>query len=312
MVHTMQKSFRKWIEFRVELDADGSRIDAALQQIADVFHRFDLGGVAIDDPTEQPQEEWGHDARPASQPAVWAYVPQGPEQNRRCRDLRRSFEILQTTLGMPLRTILQEVDWKQFFKPLRICEHILVKPSWESVDAAAGDLVIDIDPGMAFGTGDHPTTRMCIDLIRQYLAPGASVLDVGTGSGILSIVAAGLGAGEIWAVDRDEIALASAAENLRRNRVAGTRCRLVRGHLLQTISKRFDLVVANILSAVILELAADLPRVLRPGGTFIASGINAASRRRVADSLESNGFRILQRCRSEDWVALACRWENRR
>lgn len=314
----MQKSCRKWIEFRVEPDRGCCDLDGVLQQLADVFHQYDLGGVVIDDPHEQPQEEWGPDSRRVLQPAVSAYLPQGREPNRCCRLLRRRFEELQTALGVKLQTALREVDeedwaesWKRFFKPIRVCDHILVKPSWESVDAAAGDLVIDIDPGMAFGTGDHPTTRLCIELIRQYLAPGAAVLDVGTGSGILSIVAAGLGAREVWAVDRDEVALATAKENLRRNGIDETRYRIVCGHLLQSITGRFDLVVANILSEVILELAADLPRVLPPGGMFIASGINSVNAQRVAAGLKSSGFTLQRQLRREDWVALAGRWKNR-
>ncbi|HHP7236069.1 MAG TPA: 50S ribosomal protein L11 methyltransferase [Desulfobacterales bacterium] len=314
----MQKLFRKWIEVRVELGWNPSDAESVLQQLADVFHGFDLGGVVIDDPQDQPEEGWGGDVRPVSKPAVSAYLLQNPELENQLSRLRQKFEGLKVALGGPLQMVLREVDeedwaesWKRFFKPIRICEKVLVKPSWEEVNAAAGDLVIDIDPGMAFGTGDHPTTRLCIELIQQYMVAGTRFLDVGTGSGILAIAAAGLGAAEVWAVDRDAAAVAIAAQNLQRNGVDSSRYRLVQGHLLQALLGPYELVAANILSEVILELAADLPRVLSPGGVFIASGINTANGRRVASHLKSAGFTILQDCRREEWVALVCRWENR-
>jgi len=317
--HKMQKTFRKWIEFRVEVKRNPNVCDTLLQSLADVFHESGLGGVVIDDPRERPLEDWGQGAVSVRVPAVTAYLPHGPGQKHRCRELQEHLDDLQSKLGIALRTVLREVDeedwaesWKRFFKPIRICDHIVIKPSWETVDAGGSDLVIDIDPGMAFGSGDHPTTRMCIDLVRQHLVPGSAVLDVGTGSGILAIAAAGLGAASIWALDRDETALAVAAENLRRNGVDEKRCRLICGHLLQCVAGRFDLVVANILSEAILEMTADLPPRLQPEATFIASGINADNGPRVVAHLESNGFVVLQQCRSEDWVALACRRPQRR
>lgn len=310
----MQETYRKWTEFRVELDGCQTDVASVLQQLADVFHGFDLGGVVIEDPTEMPEEGWGDLAQPARQPAVAAYLPQNPNLETRLQALRRQFEELKTATGIAFQLVLKEVDeedwaesWKRFFKPIRVGDDIVVKPTWEPLHAGAGDLVIDIDPGMAFGTGDHPTTRLCLELIRQYLIPGSLFLDVGTGSGILSILAARIGAGKVWAVDRDPAALVTAAENLRRNGAAADRCLLVCGHLLQAFSGRVQLVAANILSETILELAADLPRILLPDGVLIASGINAANGQRVASSLESCGFTILRHRRQEDWVALACR-----
>ena len=195
-------------------------------------------------------------------------------------------------------------NWKQYYKPFRIGEHMVVKPTWEPWDARPGDLIIEIDPGMAFGTGTHETTAMCVGLIEKYYAGGA-LLDVGTGSGILAIAAARLGATGIVAVDIDPDAVRVARENVAHNGLQSA-IEVRKGDLLQGLSQRFDFAVANILAPVICLLAAPLKAHLTPGGRFICSGIIAEAEGDVRSALLDAGYTIDEVRRKGDWVAFAC------
>ena len=196
-------------------------------------------------------------------------------------------------------------NWKQYYKPFRIGEHMVVKPTWEPWDAQKGDLIIEIDPGMAFGTGTHETTAMCVQLIEKYYK-GGSLLDVGTGSGILAIAAARLGAKDILAVDIDPDAVRVARENVRHNGLSDA-IEVVQGDLLRGLSRRFDFAVANILAPVICLLAAPLRDHLTPGGRFVCSGIINEAEQEVKDALLSAGYTIDEITRKGDWVAFSCR-----
>ena len=211
------------------------------------------------------------------------------------------------TLNVTLQGVREEdwaENWKQYYKPFRIGDRMVVKPTWEPWDAQAGDLIIEIDPGMAFGTGTHETTAMCVALIEKYYT-GGPLLDVGTGSGILAIAAARLGARGIVAVDIDPDAVRVARENVAHNGLDG--CIEVRkGDLLQGLSQQFDFAVANILAPVICLLAAPLKKHLTPGGRFICSGIIAEAEAEVNDALLSAGYVIDEVRRRGDWVAFAC------
>ena len=196
-------------------------------------------------------------------------------------------------------------NWKQYYKPFRIGEQMVVKPTWEPWDAQPGDLIIEIDPGMAFGTGTHETTAMCVQLIEKYYR-GGSLLDVGTGSGILAIAAARLGATGIVAVDIDPDAVRVARENVKHNGLSDA-VEVVQGDLLRGLSRRFDFAVANILAPVICMLASPLRDHLSPGGHFICSGIIAEAEQEVRDALLSAGYAIDEITRKGDWTAFACR-----
>lgn len=195
-------------------------------------------------------------------------------------------------------------NWKQYYKPFRLGEHMVVKPTWEPWDAQAGDLIIEIDPGMAFGTGTHETTAMCVGLIEKYYQGGA-LLDVGTGSGILAIAAARLGAKGIVAVDIDPDAVRVAKENVAHNGLSDA-IDVREGDLLQGLSQRFQFAVANILAPVICMLAAPLKAHLLPGGRFICSGIIAEAEADVNDALLAAGYQIDEIQHKGDWVAFAC------
>lgn len=209
----------------------------------------------------------------------------------------------------------QEVDeadwaneWKQYYKPLRITDRLVIKPTWEPYEASATDIVISLDPGMAFGTGTHETTALCLRTIEQVLRPGDRVIDIGTGSGILAIAAAKLGAQHVLAIDVDPVAVASAQENVALNALEG-QITVREGDLLHAadVTDGVQLVIANILAEIIVTFVSDVHDVLADGGTYIASGIIKKKEADVIASLEKAGFTIERSFYENDWVALVAR-----
>lgn len=201
--------------------------------------------------------------------------------------------------------------WKKYFKPLQVTEQLTIKPTWEDYEPREGELIIELDPGMAFGTGTHPTTALCLRTLEGAIHGGETVIDVGTGSGILSIGAIRLGAEKVLALDLDPIAVTSATENVKLNGlqdVIEVRHSDLLGVLRQTegagsVQPPVDLVVANILAEIILLFIADVMDVLKPGGIYIASGIYKNKEEDVAAALLAAGFEIIDRVRQEDWIA---------
>lgn len=211
------------------------------------------------------------------------------------------------TLALTMQGVREEdwaENWKQYYKPFRIGAHMVVKPTWEDWDTQPGDLIIEIDPGMAFGTGTHETTAMCVSLIEKYYQ-GGSLLDVGTGSGILAIAAARLGAKDIVAVDIDPDAVRVAKENVAHNGLENA-IDVRQGDLLRGLDRSFDLAVANILAPVICMLAGPLKRHLKAGGRFICSGIIADAEEDVKQALLKEHYIIDETCHRGDWVAFSC------
>ena len=196
------------------------------------------------------------------------------------------------------------VTWRRGYKPLRFGERLVVKPTWEPFEAKPGDLVIELDPGMAFGCGTHPTTAMCLRLLERYVRPGMVVMDVGTGSGILAIAAALLGAETVWAVDEDPVAVRTARENVALNNLVG-RVRVRDGNLLDDLVEPADLVVANIVAEVLIALCPEAAMVLEPGGRLILSGILTGREEMVHRALAENDFEVEARLAEGEWVALA-------
>ena len=195
--------------------------------------------------------------------------------------------------------------WKQFYKPFRMGERLVVKPSWETYEAQPDDLVMELDPGMAFGTGTHETTALCVEMIEQYAA-GGSFLDIGAGSGILSIAAAKLGVAPVTAVDIDPMAVEVARENVRRNGLSDT-ISVIQGDLTQGLDKVYDMAAANILADVILLLLPSLHLVLKPGGVFLCSGIIKDREQDVLEGLKEHGYTVLETRQKKDWCAIAAK-----
>ena len=197
-------------------------------------------------------------------------------------------------------------NWKKAFRPLRLGSHMLVKPGWAECEIRPGDKVIEIDPGMAFGTGTHETTGMCVELVEKYVSPGVSAIDVGTGTGILAIAAAHMGARDVLAIDIDRVAVRVAKENVRINGFENViRCQA--GDLLENVDEVADVVIANIISDVIVMIAAPVKAHIREGGVFICSGISAERRQDVLDALDAAGYALLDVCDRGGWCAMAAR-----
>jgi ribosomal protein L11 methyltransferase len=304
-----------YIEFRVTFDHPDPELAGDL--IAGVFFDFELQGVVVEDPRLEPEEEWAEDAvaRPAGH-AVIGYLAEDERLDGRRLRLEEEVGRLGNHIGLVYHVSYRQVDeqnwaesWKAFFWPQKIGERIVVKPSWRDYAAGAGEIVLELDPGMAFGTGTHPTTALCVQLIERHLKAGDSFLDIGTGSGILMLAAARLGAGRLCGDDRDGTAVRVATENLRRNGIDPRRVGLVQGSLVEPFKGQFDVVAANILTHIIVDLLDDVPRVLKKNGLFICSGIIDQSRDLVAGKMRGMGFELVEIRRKEGWVAVAGRYK---
>lgn len=278
-----------WTEIAVEV----AGIDA--ETVADAFRQSCPGGVAI-----EPSSRLRDDAYVADGDApalVKGYVAPSEDATAVRRSLRTAlrFAPLQSPPRWRRSRRLREADWrdawKRYFKPRRVGERLVVKPSWATYEVAAGDAVIEIDPGMAFGTGQHPTTAMCLRALEERLRQGDRVLDLGTGSGILAIAAARLGAERVLALDIDPQAVKAARANAAANGV-DTLVEVREGTLPEgSSSERFDVVVANISGLTIERLAGDMAAALTDGGTLVASGflddtVEGLSRALAAAGLE--------------------------
>jgi ribosomal protein L11 methyltransferase len=194
--------------------------------------------------------------------------------------------------------------WKQYYKPIKIGNKIVIKPTWEDYKAEPGDLVIEMDPGMAFGTGTHETTMMCIKFLEKYVKPDSVVFDVGSGSGILGISAAKLGAKHVECVDIDKVACKVAKENAEHNNVVG-KLEVKCGSLLEVISEKADVIVANIIADIIIGFTPDVWKALNPKGIFISSGIIRDRRDEVLDKISSSGFEVIEVMEMGEWCAIA-------
>ncbi len=198
-------------------------------------------------------------------------------------------------------------NWKQYFKPLKTGERLLICPLWESVPDPQGRKVLRIDPGLAFGTGGHHTTRLCLTLLEKAVAPGCTLLDVGCGSGILSIAGLLLGASRAVGVDIDPLAVKTAAENGRLNGMQSPAFTVLAGDLVTQVQGTFSVVASNIVADAIISLAPSIGRHLAPGGVWITSGIIDAREPDVLAAFAENGFAVTGRMEEGGWLCFACR-----
>ncbi|MCS7178070.1 MAG: 50S ribosomal protein L11 methyltransferase [Anaerolineae bacterium] len=283
-----------WLEVSVGTTGEGA------EAVAEVLSRFAPRGVAL---------EAGPEGFAAGIITVRAYIPADdrlPQTRRRVEEaLWHLAQIL--PLPAPSFRLIPEADWaeawKQHLTILHVGRRLVIRPSWLPYTPAEGEVVVELDPGMAFGTGTHPTTQMCLLALEEHVRPGARVLDLGTGSGILAIAAAKLGARRVLALDTDPQAVAVARENIRRNGVAD-RVRVARGSLPQAFG-RFDLVVVNILARVLVEMAEQgLARRLALEGRLVAAGLLAGQEDEVRNAFQQAGLSVVGRQQIEDWVAL--------
>jgi ribosomal protein L11 methyltransferase len=304
----------EWLEIAV------SSPPAGVELVSEILRELGAGGVVIEDPAiihmyaaRTHPEEWAVSPEAAKQdrPVVKAYLPVDDGLDKRLEELFSALDRLGLNPEPEVSTrAVREEDWactwKKYYKPVHVGRRIVVRPSWEEYRAVEGELVIELDPGMAFGCGTHPTTSLCLKLLEKYIRGGERVYDVGTGSGILAVAAAALGAGRVVAVDLDPVACRAAAENVARNRVEGI-VRVVQGNLLDNINDGVDLVVSNIIASVIISLAPDAAAALVPGGFLIASGIIRHRAEEVRDALEEVGLTPWEQLEEGEWTALVAK-----
>ncbi len=193
-------------------------------------------------------------------------------------------------------------NWKQYYKPTKVGEHIVVKPTWEDYEEKPGEVVVELDPGMAFGTGTHETTRMCIKALEKKVEKDTTVFDIGTGSGILSIAAAKLGAKHVVGVDLDPVAVESAKKNLEFNKV--NNMEILYGDLMEVVEGKANIVVANILADIIMFLSEGVRAFIEDEGYFIASGILNTQRDKVTDKLKALDFKIEEVMEDGEWICI--------
>ncbi len=232
------------------------------------------------------------------------------------RDLSEFVDVGELTVE---KSVTAEEDWinnwKKYWKPFKVDDDILIKPTWENIGDSGGDmLVVELDPGTSFGTGMHETTRLCISQIKKYLKKGQLMLDVGCGSGILSVIGIMLGAESAMATDIDPHAVSSAAENAKVNHIDEKRFTALCGDIITDPEfragcglRKYDLAAANILADVIIPLSGVIKDNMKPGGIFISSGIILSKEQDVHDALEKNGFEILEVTHMGEWVAFTAR-----
>ncbi len=306
----------KWFEIRIKTTEE------AYDAVSDMLMSIGAGGVAIEDPNDIKREvsksgsldyadqefldSLGEDV------SIKSYFPQ--EIN-----LNELEELIKEKLGYISNFLdigegykgYAEVDeeewatsWKKYYKPVHITESIVIKPSWEDYNRAGEEIVIEIDPGMAFGTGTHETTKMCSELIEKYLKKGDTAFDIGCGTGILSIIAAKLGAKEVTAIDIDDMAVKIARENCAMND-AGDVVKTFTGVLKDIEPKKSDMVFANIIANIIIDLSVIMRYYVKDGGFFITSGIIRERKQEVVEAYQRQGFSIDTILEMGEWVAIA-------
>ncbi|MDY6903718.1 MAG: 50S ribosomal protein L11 methyltransferase [Thermodesulfobacteriota bacterium] len=293
----------KWMETAVYYSTDAAFGEMARELVCDLFYTLGLGGVITEDFPARNDVIRG---------CVKGYFYSDPTGVKKLAYLKKKADQLTDQGGVSCEIKCSEVDdedwanaWKDHFHITRIGTRLIIKPSWQSYEPARDDIVIELDPGMAFGTGTHPTTSLCLEMIEKYVRKGHRVLDVGTGSGILMIAAKKCGAASVWGVDNDPVAVTVARENLLLNQVDEADFRIISGDLVRDVDGRFNVVVANILSNVIIDLIPALNDIMTEDAVFISSGIIEEKADAVRAVLETQGFRILEIVREDAWVCMA-------
>lgn len=251
---------------------------------------------------------------------VTAFFPCDGNEQKILSDVKeRVRQVKGMNLGVPLgsleiitQTVCEqdwENAWKAYFKPVKISDFVVIKPTWEQYSAAQDDVVIEIDPGMAFGTGNHETTRMCVRFLEEYIEPGMTVIDAGCGSGILSIAAAKFGAKKVFALDLDPVAIEVTEDNAKRNSCAGE-IEVRQSDLLAEVPEdvQADIVVANIIADVVIALNKVAQGYMKRNGMYICSGIIDSRLDDVRKSLEEMKFKVIQILEDGEWRAIACKY----
>ncbi|HLS53033.1 MAG TPA: 50S ribosomal protein L11 methyltransferase [Tissierellaceae bacterium] len=306
----------KWTEVIVKTASQYEDI------VSHILYEAGAQGLAIEDPNDvlelsQMESDWYFvDINlmdfPKEGILIKAYYPEERDIEAIVAFIREEIEIKPLeNEGLSLgKVMLNQVDdedwaesWKRFYKPTKVGENIVIKPSWEKYKAGSNELVVELDPGMAFGTGTHETTNLCIEALEAYVKEGNLIYDIGCGSGILSIVAAKLGAGQVIGIDLDATCVKVSKENIRLNKLED-KIDIKEGNLLDVVEGKADLIVANIIAEIIKDMVGDLPSYLNKGGHFISSGIILDKVDLVKEALLKEGFEIKEIKTLGEWACI--------
>ncbi|SHP89611.1 Ribosomal protein L11 methyltransferase [Mycobacteroides abscessus subsp. abscessus] len=294
----------------------------AIEPISNILHEAGASGVVIEDPLElvkEREDQFGeiYQLNPKDYPdegvMVKAYLQVTSFLGETVDAIKESINNLSIhNIDIGRNTVtVSEVNeeewataWKKYYHPVKISERFTIVPTWEEYTPVSSDeLIIELDPGMAFGTGTHPTTVMCIQALERTVRDGDHVVDVGTGTGVLSIASAMLGASSVLALDLDEVAVKSAKINSKLNKTHEV-VTVMQNNLLDGVDQSADVVVANILAEVIVRFTDDVARVVKKDGYFISSGIILQKKDEVRAAIEGSGFEIIETIQMEDWIAM--------
>ncbi len=304
----------QWLELTVRTHPE------AVESVSELLSRYTPGGVAIEEPIELVDEGQEYRVVTGQPVLVHAYLPvDGTEEEARQRvaeGLWHFASLGQHFVGELQTQVLNEEDWanawKDYFHVTHIGQRLVIRPSWREYVPKGEEVMLELDPGMAFGTGLHPTTRLCLEQVEQRTQPGMRIIDVGTGSGILALAAAKLGADSVYCIDNSSVAVESATANAALNGLSD-KITVVLGILDETEATRmagqFDLVLVNILAHIIGGMAPQLAQVVAPGGLIIASGIIEARRPDAEQPLLAAGLELIGQAAIDDWLVLIFRRE---
>ncbi|HBT88218.1 50S ribosomal protein L11 methyltransferase [Desulfobacter sp.] len=290
---------------------DADNIELAEEVICHIFFSFNLKGVICDVPIPEPDEGFGtRTLRTPEHNSIIGYLPDTDDSDIMIAKITERLAGL-SDMDLQVDVLSESVDekdwahaWKAYFNVTRITGKIVVKPEWKDYTPAPGEVIINIDPGMAFGTGTHPTTSMCLALLEEHVQPGKTLLDVGCGSGILMIGAAKLGAGAMTGIDVDPVAVDITQQNLEKNAIALDGVTLGAVTLDKTPEIGYDLICANIIAQVIVSIMPDIATRLAPDGTAILSGIIEERVPDIYAALDAQNLRCVKKISQEEWVAL--------
>lgn len=301
-----------WIEVKIKTRPENEDI------VSHILYDNGANGLAIEDPRDitalsKREEDWDFidpQLVKVDDDGIVLKAYFSEEEDINAITGRISEFIESQGLGEILFSEVDESDWaenwKKHYKTTRIGKSIVIKPSWEAYEPETGDILIHLDPGMAFGTGSHETTAMCTEALEKYVKPGTTVFDVGCGSGILSVVAAKLGADRVLGIDLDPMCVKVSKENFKINEVED-KTEVIQGNLLDMVDEKADIIVANIIAEIVAGLIPELKDFLKEEGIIIASGIIDEKLHLVEDSLVHSGYSILDSRSLNGWCAVVAK-----
>lgn len=304
----------KWLEISVKTNSN------AVDTVSEILTRFGANGVSIEDKINF-DKDFGE--------INWDYVDESAISNDENAWVRAYYHE-DTDIGSTIQNIDEALkkagehleigeydinskfvdqedwqnEWKKYYKPVKIGKSIIIKPSWEDIETKDGEIIVELDPGMAFGTGTHESTKMCIGLLEKYIRKGNKLLDIGCGSGILSILGAKLGCEKILGIDIDSLAVKTSLENFRINNVQNT-ASAQKAIINDLAEYKYDVVVANIAADVIMDITPKVFKFLKENGFFIVSGIIKERKEEIIKILTDNHFEIKEISNMGEWVAIA-------